>query len=103
MDRLRKNSVYVALHGTIGRDLIFRHYTNKVVAATHPENTPVQLFQRLTHPGRKMKEANDYAQLIMCNPALKALYEKYLKEGETVYKKAISEYFAMQMPKPSLS
>jgi hypothetical protein len=103
MDRLRRNSVYVALHGTLGRDLIFKHYTNKVVAATHPEVTPVPVLQRLTHPGKSMKEANEYAQLIMCNPALKALYEKYLKEGETVYKKAIKEYFAMQMPKPSLS
>ncbi|MGZ3851834.1 MAG: hypothetical protein ACXVBX_03520 [Flavisolibacter sp.] len=96
MERLRRNSVYVALHGTLGRELVFRHYTNKVVVADLREATAVKLSRR---PKKYMREANHYAQIIMCSPELKALYEKYLREGETVYRKAIKEYFDEQMPK----
>ena len=99
MERLRRNSVYVALHGTLGRDIVFRHYTNKVVVGNCPEGTKVKLSHRHRLTKRNMTEANHYAQIIMCSPELKALYEKYLREGETVYKKAIKEYFEGQTPK----
>ena len=34
---LKRNSVFVALQGTIGNELVFRHFTNKVVVAIYPE------------------------------------------------------------------
>ena len=37
MARLNRSAVYVALQGTIGRELVFKHYTNKVVAAIYPD------------------------------------------------------------------
>lgn len=33
----RKTAVYVALSETVGHDLVFRHYTNKVVVGKYPE------------------------------------------------------------------
>ncbi|HEY6953785.1 MAG TPA: hypothetical protein VI385_01010 [Flavisolibacter sp.] len=97
MEKPRRNSVYVALHGTLGRDLIFRHYTNKVVVAQCLQPGRPKLSRSQKSPKRNMTEANYYAQMILCNPELKALYEKYLREGETVYRKAIKAYFEEQM------
>jgi len=99
MERLRRNSVHVALHGTLGRDLVFRHYTNKVVVAHCPERTTNKLFNTRRQPGSKVTEANHYAQIIMCSPDLRALYEKYLRDGETVFQKAIKEYYEQQIPR----
>jgi hypothetical protein len=33
----RRSAVYVALSETVGHDLVFRHYTNKVVVGKYPE------------------------------------------------------------------
>lgn len=92
MSGLRRNSVFVALQGTIGRELVFTHYTNKVVAARYPHTSEPILSEKQRRQANKMHEANGYAQAVMCSPQLKALYEKYLKEGESVYKKAIKDY-----------
>ena len=37
MSRLRRTAVYIALRETVGHDLIFRHYTNKVVVGKYAE------------------------------------------------------------------
>ena len=99
MEKPKRNSVYVALQGTLRRDIVFQHYTNKVVVGNCPGTAKVKLSRKLKSPKQNMTEANYYAQMILCNPELKALYEKYLREGETVYKKAIKAYFEEQTPK----
>jgi hypothetical protein len=102
MERLRRNSVFIALHGTLGRDLVFRHYTNKVVVAWCHVVTDVQPAKRHRHPRRKAAECNDYPSALMCDPNHKQLYEKYLREGENAYKNALKEHFEGEVPKPSI-
>ena len=34
---LRRSAVYVALSENVGHDLVFRHYTNKVVVGKYPD------------------------------------------------------------------
>jgi hypothetical protein len=102
MERLRKNSVYVALHGTLCRDLVFRHYTNKVVVARCPEATTVKSLHTLKHRRAKYKAVAQYPQIEMWDPSHAALHLKYLREGNTAYKSALEEHFESQMPKPSI-
>lgn len=33
----RRSAVYVALSESVGHDLVFRHYTNKVVVGKYPK------------------------------------------------------------------
>lgn len=38
----KRNSVFVALQGTIGKELVFRHYTSKVVVAIYPDTNKTE-------------------------------------------------------------
>ena len=93
MQRLRRSSVFVAPHGTIRGELLFRHHTNKVVVACYPDVSKLVLSETQRRQKNMMMEANQYAQQVIQNPTICALYEKYLKDGENVYKKAIKDYF----------
>jgi hypothetical protein len=93
MEKLRRSSVFVALHGTIRRELVFRHHTNKVVVARYPDISRLVLSEPQRRQKNRMMEANQYAQQVLQNPMLYAMYEKYLQHGESVYRKAIKEYF----------
>ncbi len=94
MNRIKRSSVFVAPHGTIGRELVFRHYTSKVVAALHPET-------KKANGGRHqkkneviaLKDANSFAFQVMKSSGLAAIYETCLKRSEADYRKALSAYF----------
>jgi hypothetical protein len=42
MARLTRTSVFVALSSNVGHELIFRHYTNKVVVGKYPDTKTIQ-------------------------------------------------------------
>jgi hypothetical protein len=90
---VKRNSVFTALSGTIGHELVFKHYTNKVVVAQYPDMSRVKSSELQKVQRSKMKEANDFAQSVMRTPELKAMYEKDLRPGESVYHKAKKDFF----------
>jgi hypothetical protein len=45
----RRTAVYVAPSETVGHDLVFRHYTNKVVVGKYPET-------KMTETAGKLKD-----------------------------------------------
>ena len=92
MARLQRKSVYVALQGTIGKDLVFTHYTDKVVVARYPDKSQVKISETPKALTGTL-EAVDYAAFVLRNPELKAIYEKHLGKGETVYHKIRRSYF----------
>lgn len=55
MTRQRRSAVYVVLHETVGHDLVFKHYTKKVVVGNYTEpkmqRTPEQLKSKRGKPG----------------------------------------------------
>ena len=93
MARLRRNSVFTALSGSIGHELVFKHYTDKVVVGKYPDMSNVKPSELQKQQRSKMKEANEFAQSVMSNPELSALYQKDLRPGESVYHKAKRDYF----------
>ena len=93
MERMKKSSVFVAPQGTIGRELVFRHYTNKVVAALHPETKKLNGNRHQRNEIIRLKDANSFAFQVMKNSGLAAIYETCLKRSEAEYKKALSAYF----------
>ncbi len=93
MARLKKDALLEGLSGTIGRELVFKQYADKVVVSKYPDMSgikpsPLQALQR-----SRMKKATAYASLVMRDPILRASYEKQLKPGENLYQKAKKDYF----------
>lgn len=93
MKRPKRSSVFVAHHGTIGKDLVFRHYTSKVVAARHPESKKAINSTPQREEIIRLKDANAFAFEVMKNSGLIAIYETCLKRNESEYKKALKEYY----------
>lgn len=77
MAKTKRNCVFVALSHTVGHDLVFERYTNKVVVAIHPSAKKEQAKKQ---KGKNRKK-KDYAQVVLFNPGLKTLYEKHLRRG----------------------
>jgi len=99
MNQRRRNSVFVAPHGTIGQELVFRHYTSKVVAAKHPDDVRTKAG-KLPGKGKiNLKGAKAYAREIMKHSELKLIYEAYLEKGEKGYQKAMQNYFGKAIAK----
>ena len=92
MASIKRNSVFTALQGTIGQELVFKHYTKKVVVGKYPDMSKVEPSERQKLQRAKMKEANAYAQQVMISPELRAIYEKDLQEGESLYKKVVQSF-----------
>jgi hypothetical protein len=92
MAKVKNNSLFAALQGTIGEDLVFKQYADKVVVSKYPDMSKVKPSERQLEQRKKMAEAIVYAKSVMRNPALNAAYEKDLKPGESVYKKAVRDF-----------
>lgn len=93
MARVKKNSVLAALQGTIGKELVVKQYADKVVITKYPDMSKVKRSERQKAQMEKMKAANAYARSVLINPELKALYESNLQLGESIYRKALKDYF----------
>jgi hypothetical protein len=91
MHRIKRSSVFVAAQGTIGQDLVFEHYTSKVVAARHPHTKKV--LNRLNEPFIRLKDANAFAFQVMKNSGLAEIYETSLTRSHAEYRKALNAYF----------
>lgn len=81
MARLKKDSVFVALSGSMGQELLFMRRGNSVVVGKYPDMNRVKTKEMQKQQSNKMKEVTDYAQLVLRNPELQAMYEAYLKKG----------------------
>jgi hypothetical protein len=53
MSTLKRNAVFVALQGTIGRELVFKHYTSKVVAAVYPDLSNAKTSEKTKRARKK--------------------------------------------------
>jgi len=90
---MKRSSVFIAPHGTIGRDLVFMHYTSKVVAALHPDTKKLNGGRHQRHEIIRLKDANSFAFQVMKNSGLAAIYETCIMRSEAEYKKALRAYF----------
>ncbi|HEU0112838.1 MAG TPA: hypothetical protein VFQ73_18325 [Flavisolibacter sp.] len=94
MARLTKNSVLSGLSGTLGKEIVFKQYADKVVVSKYPDMSKVKASELQKLSRKRMKEATAYASHINRNPELRAAFEKTLQPGQTVYREAIKAYFA---------
>ena len=93
MARITNKSVFNALSGRIGKELVIKQYGDKGVVSKYPDMSKVKPSKWQLEGRERIKEATAYALGILNDPYLKAAFEKNLKPGESVYHKAKKEYF----------
>lgn len=93
MARIPKNSALGALQGTLGKELVFKQYSDKVVVSKYPDMDHIKPTEPQKVQRNLMKEANAYAQGIKRDPVKRAALEKLLLPGENVYHKAKKQFF----------
>jgi hypothetical protein len=93
MARISNQSVFNALSGAIGKDLVVKQYKDKVVVSKYPDMSRVKPSKQQLEGRQRIKEATAYALSILNDPTLRAAFEKGLKPGESVYHKAKKQYF----------
>jgi hypothetical protein len=94
MARLPKDSPFGALQGALGKEIVFKQYADKVVVTKYPDMRRVKPTALQKAQRNLLKQANEYAQQVLRDPALKAAMEKELLPGESVYHKAKKAFFA---------
>ena len=100
MARLKRNSLLNALQGTIGKEIVFKQYADKVVVSKFPDMSKVKASKLQRVQRKLLAEASAYASKINRDPQLRAKYMKKLKPGESVYRKAIKEFYEKVKNKP---
>ena len=93
MARVVKNSLFEALSGALGKEIVFKQYKDKTVVSRYPDMSKHQATERQRIQRKAMTEANAYASRIKRDPVLRAEYEKKLKPGESVFHYAKNEFF----------
>ena len=95
MARLKSN-LFQGISGAVGKQLVFKKYGSKTVVTNYPDMSKVKPSELQVENRNGFRDAVAYAKGISNNPVKKAEYLKKVKAGETVYRFAIKEYFAMQ-------
>ncbi|MGN6400891.1 MAG: hypothetical protein ACTHMD_10575 [Flavisolibacter sp.] len=93
MARVTKGSLLQGLSGTLGKEVVFKQYADKVVVSRYPDMSKVKTTPRQAAQRSLLAEANAYAGRAKRDPALRAYYEKDLQPGESVFHKAKRDFF----------
>ena len=92
MARVHKNSVFNAFRDTIGKELVFKQYPDKVVVSKFPDMENINPSEKQKLQRNKMKEAQAYWKEVKADPALREAYKKDLLPTENLYRKVIKEF-----------
>ncbi|WP_295119684.1 hypothetical protein [uncultured Chitinophaga sp.] len=89
------NNIFIeGLRGNVAKQIVYRKQGNRTVASRMPkldpnrEPTEGQMEQR-----DKFAEASDYAQEILGDAELKAIYQQELESGKTLRGTIVRDYF----------
>ena len=93
MARVAKHSLFEALIGALGKEIVFKKYKDKTVVSRYPDMSKHKATERQKVQRGLLKEANAYASRIKRDPVLRAEYEKQLKPGQSVFHYAKREFF----------
>ena len=93
MARVSKHSLFEALSGALGKEIVFKQYKDKTVVSRYPDMSKHKATERQKAQRSLLKEANAYASRVKRDPVLRGEYERRLKPGENVFHKAKNEFF----------
>jgi hypothetical protein len=92
MARAGKNSVLNEISGQLGKQLVFKHYSDRTVISQYPDMSGVKPSRKQKITRNLFKEAVAYAKKIIRNRELKKKYLEKVQPGQSVYHYAVREY-----------
>lgn len=91
MATAKKNALLEALSGSVG-NLILKQYQYGLVVSKRPDRSKVKLSAPQKKANGKFKKAVAYAQSVLKDNTLQKIYIKKLKNGQSIYHAALSDY-----------
>ena len=92
MGRVKNNPLLTGVSGRIGNSIIIKQYRYGTVISAMPDMSRVKKSMLQKTEQSNFSKAVAYAQSIIRDKNKKALYEKKIKKGTTVYHAAIKEF-----------
>ena len=92
MARASKNSALNEISGQLGKQLVFKHYSDKTVVSQYPDMSLVKPSLLQKHYKTVFAEAVAYAKHINRDRELKKNYLEKIKPRRNVYQYALKEY-----------
>jgi hypothetical protein len=93
MARASRHSLFEALSGALGKEIVFKQYKDKTVISKYPDMSKVKASEGQKAQRALLTEATEYASRINRDVRLRVAYQKKIKKDESVYRYAIKEFF----------
>lgn len=89
---IAKDIISQGLSGAIGKEIVFKRYTDKTVVTKYPDmkNIVPSAAQKIQR--KKFKAANAFAKIINDDPLKRSAYALKIPSGKSVYRWAVKEY-----------
>jgi hypothetical protein len=92
MARAGKNSALNAISGQLGKQLVIKQYSDKIVISQYPDMSGIKPSRKQKNGRNLFREAVAYAKHIIYNRELKKNYLEKIKPVKNVYQYALKEY-----------
>ena len=89
---IAKDIISQGLSGAIGKEIVFKRYTDKTVVTKYPDMKNIVPSDAQKIQRKKFKRANTFAKSINNDPVKRAAYELIIPSGKSVYRWAVKEY-----------
>src|SRR4051794_5037700 len=99
MASIDKHHLLRDLKGSLGKQLVVKQYTDKIVVTRHPDMRRIKPTELQLLYKTLFAEAVAYAQSINRDRQQRAIYLQKVKKGESVYHYALKEYLRVHKPK----
>jgi len=94
MAKIKLNSLFGEISGTLGDFVIKRSSTGEMIIARRPRKSDIAPSEAQNAHRQRFKAASAYAKAATQDPRVRALYEEQaMLSNKTPYNLAISDYF----------
>lgn len=97
---LIQNMLLKGLSGSLGKAILIRQFRGKTIISKYPDRQVVRATALQKKSNHQFKLAVAYARGINNHPKKRALLQKKLKPGESVYHRAIKDFMKRQTRRP---
>lgn len=93
MAEVKNNIVTQGFSGSIGKQLVFKHYGNRTIVSAMPDMSKVKKSKKQKVENAKFRDAISYARGQMADPLSKAEYKAKAKGMQKAHNVAIADFY----------
>ena len=102
MALVKLNPMFVGIRGTVGRNMVLKHYATRIVLSRKPvfRNRIFTEAQRASQ--ERFREATRYAKRLMADPRAREAYRRKAEQsGKPIMSLIVGDYLGAALPGPS--